>query len=406
MQDLMKRNYRSDFGDVIVVTTFSQRIIILCSFIIFIIVVLFMYFSNYTQKINIHGIVYPDKGIVSIKSKQSGVLSALYKKNGESVRLDEKLFAVDASSSTYFFRNNEENYWRMFLKLKNLNDKEAQVDIKTLDSKKKLTEEQIAQTINSIEIMEGQIRLLDAAIKSHEESFNKIQNAYKKKYVSNVDKNNAEILLIDKKIQRQSLYNEIISQKGQVINLNKELDDIENRIKDIQSDNEKERVQSLMKMYGIASETESIVHASVAGKVAEVIERTGEGVNSGDTIMTIIPQGSTNQIVAFISPELVGEIKKGTRVALKYDSYPYQRFGVEHGTISDISTVPLHPEDIYANFGLKLEKASFRVEIKITDHKKKINIIPGMSLEVEIPTRKTSIIKWVFPFFRDKNTDL
>lgn len=406
MQDLIKKKYRSDFGDVIVVTTFSQRVIILCSLLIFIIVILFMSFADYTRKINIHGIVYPDKGIISIKSKQSGVLSALYKKNGDPISLDEKLFAVDASSSTYFFRNNEKDYWKMLSKLKKLNDREAQVDIKTLESKKKLTEEQITQTINSIEIMESQIKLLDAVIKSHETSFNEINNAYKKKYVSHVEKSNAEMLLIEKKMQRQSLNNEIISQKGQIINLNKELDDIVNRIKDIQSDNEKESVESLMKMYGIASEAESIVHASVAGKVAEIIERTGEGVNSGDTIMTIIPQGSVNQIVAFISPEFVGEIKKGTRVTLKYDSYPYQRFGVEHGTISDISTVPLHPEDIYANFGLKLEKASFRVEIKITDHKKKINIIPGMSLEVEIPTRKTSIIKWVFPFFRDKNIDL
>ena len=161
-----------------------------------------------------------------------------------------------------------------------------------------------------------------------------------------------------------------------------------------------------MKMYGIASDTESVLRAPVAGKIAEIVERTGRFVNAGDTILTVIPQDSVNQIIAFISPELIGEIKKGTRVALKYDSYPYQRFGIEHGIIIDISRVPLQPEDIYTNFGLKVENACFRVGIKITERKERIAVIPGMSLKVEIPTRKESIIKWIFPFFRDKNVDI
>ncbi len=49
-------------------------------------------------------------------------------------------------------------------------------------------------------------------------------------------------------------------------------------------------------------------------------------------------------------------------MVLKYDSYPYQRFGVEHGIITDISMLPLQPEDLYTNLGLKLKSACFRIE--------------------------------------------
>ncbi len=406
MQKYIEKNYRSDFGDVIVTTTYSQCVIIICLLLIFICVLLFISFSDYTQKRSVNGIVYPDKGIVNIKSKQSGTLSALYVKGGDYINTGEKLLAIDASSSTHYFRNNEENYREMLSKLRGLSSSETQVDINTLDAKKKLTEEQIDQTRNSIAIMTSQIRLLDAAIQSQQVTFNRIQDAYKKKYVSDVEKNNAEMQLIDKKMQRQSLNNEILSREGQIISLKKELDDTIDRIKNIQDEDKKESLQSLMKMYGIASDTESVLRAPVAGKIAEIVERTGHFVNAGDTILTVIPQGSVNQIIAFISPELIGEIKKGTRVALKYDSYPYQRFGVEHGIIIDISRVPLQPEDIYTNFGLKFENACYRIVIKITEKKKRINIIPGMSLKVEIPTRKASIIKWIFPFFRDNNVDI
>ncbi|ENY3562490.1 HlyD family secretion protein [Escherichia coli O54:H45] len=402
----MDKNYRSDFGDVIVTTTYSQRAIITCSVFIFICVLLFISIADYTQKRTVNGIVYPDKGIVNIKSKQSGTLSAFYIKGSDYINTGEKLFSIDASSSTQYFRNNEENYRELLSKLREVSGRETQDNINTLNARKKLTEEQIDQTRNSIAIMTNQVRLLDAAIQSQQLTFNRIQEAYKKKYVSDIEKNSVEIQLIDKKMQRQSLNNEISSREGQIISLKKELDDTIDRIENIQNEDKKESLQSLMKMYGIASDTESVLRAPVAGKVAEIVERTGRFVNAGDTILTVIPQGSVNQIVAFISPELIGEIKKGTKVALKYDSYPYQRFGVEHGVIIDISRVPLQPEDIYTNFGLKFENACFRVGIKIIERKESITVIPGMSLKVEIPTRKASIIKWIFPFFRDKSVDI
>ncbi|HAJ7242131.1 TPA: HlyD family efflux transporter periplasmic adaptor subunit [Escherichia coli] len=406
MRKYMEKNYRSDFGDVIVTTTYSQRAIITCSVFIFICVLLFISIADYTQKRTVNGIVYPDKGIVNIKSKQSGTLSAFYIKGGDYINTGEKLFSIDASSSTQYFRNNEENYRELLSKLREVSGRETQDNINTLNARKKLTEEQIDQTRNSIAIMTNQVRLLDAAIQSQQVTFNRIQEAYKKKYVSDIEKNNAEMQLIDKKMQRQSLNNEISSREGQIISLKKELDDTIDRIKNIQNEDKKESLQSLMKLYGIASDTESVLRAPVAGKVAEIVERTGRFVNAGDTILTVIPQGSVNQIVAFISPELIGEIKKGTKVALKYDSYPYQRFGVEHGVIIDISRVPLQPEDIYTNFGLKFENACFGVGIKIIERKESITVIPGMSLKVEIPTRKASIIKWIFPFFRDKSVDI
>lgn len=138
MQKLNEKNYRSDFGDVIVTTTYSQRVIIVCSVFIFICVLMFISFAEYTQKRNVNGIVYPDKGIVNIKSKQSGTLSALYIKSGDYIRVGEKLLEIDASSSTHYFRNNEENYREMLSKLRGISSSEVQANIYTLDAKKKI----------------------------------------------------------------------------------------------------------------------------------------------------------------------------------------------------------------------------------------------------------------------------
>lgn len=401
--NIIKQDEHPDFGDVIIATTYSQRVMIMCSMIVFIVIILFTSLTKYTQKINVSGIVFPDKGIVSIKSRQYGILSSIYKKNGDRVIQGDALLAIDASSSTHFFSNNREKYLQVISKLKKINNKESQSKINMLRAKIQSVEREITQTRNSIENTKNKIQLLDKIIKVQEASFHKINNAYNKKYVSEIERNNMEFDLLEKKMQQQSFYNELSTMEGKIISLNDELDDSTDKIKDIQSDNEKDNTQLLMQEYGISTETESVFHAPVSGFVAEFAKRTGNYVNAGETILTIVPQGSINNIIAFVSPAFIGEIKKGKGVTLKYDSYPYQKFGVEHGIIIDISRLPLLPEDIYTTYGIKVEKQSFLITIKITKHQKAISITPGMSLEIEVPTQTASILQWIFPFFRNKN---
>ena len=56
------------------------------------------------------------------------------------------------------------------------------------------------------------------------------------------------------------------SKEGQIISLKKELEDTIDRIKNIQNENEKESIDSVNKMYGVASDSESILRAPSAGK--------------------------------------------------------------------------------------------------------------------------------------------
>ena len=96
--------------------------------------------------------------------------------------------------------------------------------------------------------------------------------------------------LIDKKMQLQSLNNEISSKEGQIISLKKELEDTIDRIKkNIQNENEKESIDSVNKNVWCCSDSESILRAPSAGKIAEIVEKTGSFVNAGDTILRVIP---------------------------------------------------------------------------------------------------------------------
>ncbi|EKN3608759.1 HlyD family secretion protein [Yersinia enterocolitica] len=406
MSNLIKYHKNRPFGNVLIADTIPQRITIIISIVMCITILLFLSLVSYTQRINVSGIVFPDKGIISIKSKKSGVIKCIFKSSGDSVNKNEKLVLVDSSSSTHYFSNNEDSYQALLSKLNNINDERNKDNIENIMMKKNSIEKQKKQTENSILIMENQLKLLDESIKAEKTSFEKIEKAYRKNYVSAIEKNSAETQLIDKKIRRQSIYNDLITKKMQIDDLKQELADLDNKINDIRSENDKDYIQSLMQLYGYASETESIIRAPSSGYISGQLKNMGDYVNIGDNVLTIIPHGSINQVIAFITPDIIGEVKKGKKVTIKYDSYPYQRFGVDHGIIVDISRVPMQPSDIYDSYGLKVDKSSFKVVIKITNHKNKIILIPGMSLKLSMPTRTETLMKWLFPFFKEINSDI
>ncbi len=64
-------------------------------------------------------------------------------------------------------------------------------------------------------------------------------------------------------------------------------------------------------------------------------------VNSGETVMTVLPDDQGNIVgKTELSALGVGKVKEGHSVIIKFDNYPYLEFGTIAGSVSSISLVP------------------------------------------------------------------
>lgn len=72
--------------------------------------------------------------------------------------------------------------------------------------------------------------------------------------------------------------------------------------------------------------------------VLELAPRSiGSVVREAETLMTLVPQHSTLQVVANLDPADVARVKAGDQVALKLESLPFQRHGTLDGTLKIVS---------------------------------------------------------------------
>lgn len=89
---------------------------------------------------------------------------------------------------------------------------------------------------------------------------------------------------------------------------------------------------------------DKLLKAPIAGTIAfSKPLAENEFVNSGEELMTIVPEGdSTGQIIGLgtLPTEGAGKVEIGQRVNIQVDNYPFEEFGILRGNVKSIARIP------------------------------------------------------------------
>lgn len=145
------------------------------------------------------------------------------------------------------------------------------------------------------------------------------------------------------------------------------------------------------------------IKSPVDGTVLSIASNTiGGVVTTAQPLVIIVPDDTPLIIEATLQPKDVGFVREGQKVAVKVDTYSFQRFGYLHGTVKSISADTFDDEK---------HGPIYKIKITIDDDKSsKGNIIkvnPGMTVTSEITTEKRRIIDFFLdPFITHTDDSL
>ena len=90
------------------------------------------------------------------------------------------------------------------------------------------------------------------------------------------------------------------------------------------------------------------VTAPVAGVIAAQLVRQGQAVQAGQPLLSQLPGQGTLQAHLLAPSRAVGFIEPGDKVMLRYQAYPYQKFGHHTGRVASISRSALTRSELQA----------------------------------------------------------
>ncbi|WP_174300586.1 HlyD family type I secretion periplasmic adaptor subunit [Caulobacter sp. S45] len=158
------------------------------------------------------------------------------------------------------------------------------------------------------------------------------------------------------------------------------------------------KAASLRQQFGAAQahlKTRTLL-APVDGTVQELaIHTVGGVVEPGQTLMRIAPSGVGVEVEAKLANRDVGFVRAGMPAVVKVETFPFTRYGVIPGVVSDVSEDavsdkrPDGSEELSYLMHVRLSRDTMSIDGRL------VRLEPGMAVGAEVKTAKRRVIAYV-----------
>ena len=121
-------------------------------------------------------------------------------------------------------------------------------------------------------------------------------------------------------------------------------------------------------------------------------------------MLSIVPDGSSLQAQILVPSQAIGFVHPGIEVTLHYQSFPYQKFGLQHGIVHSVSRSALTPGEVTLLLGggqppsadpLYLARVDLSAQsVDAYGHQEPLR--PGMALEADMLLDRRRVVEWIF----------
>jgi membrane fusion protein len=152
-------------------------------------------------------------------------------------------------------------------------------------------------------------------------------------------------------------------------------------------------------MAQVEARRETVIRAPVSGVVTNIAVNRGQSVASDAPLATVLPKGSGLHAELLVPTRAIGFIKSGQPVVLRYEAFPYERFGQYQGVVTDIG------RNVWASGErvgpLAAREPVYRVDVNlqrqaVTALGQEFGLRPGMLVNADLLLEKRTILEWIF----------
>lgn len=133
---------------------------------------------------------------------------------------------------------------------------------------------------------------------------------------------------------------------------------------------------------------------------------TGSVMTAGQELITVVPNNAPLEVEANIAGSDDGYVHLGDPVDVKFDTFPYTRYGLAHGSVRIISPDSFTPQDEMRNstgaVPLSQTQTGFWYRSRITLDKIELrgvpsdfHLIPGMPITADIRVGKQTVLRYL-----------
>nr|WP_277755996.1 HlyD family secretion protein [Rosenbergiella epipactidis] len=375
----------------------------------------FIFLGKYTRRINVTGEVTTLPRPARIYSPTQGVITQIFKKEGDEVRINDPIMRIDTNTSIN--KGTVSGFQRA----------EIESQITTLEeiiSKVRLAQKNTYNSLekqkdNYVSAYNESTQILDAAkqgLKKMGGSYSSYSSYLARGLINKDQMNNITYLYYQQQNSLLSLETQNQQNKLRVSSIdNEEIiqnSQYENRIYEI----EMQKIALNKELINLDAKSSLLITARSHGIIDQLNFSNGQMVNINDELVDIVqkaPQGY--YLTLWVPNESIPYVKLNDSVNIRYDAFPYQKFGQFRGRVVAISKTPSSLSEMAryqsAPSNNSSNKSYYRVMVKpqlneISFKRTKLKIDNGMKAEVTLFLEERKVYQWILSPYYDMKSSI
>ncbi len=397
-QAMARRSERLQ-GEVLLLPRTSHTLLIFALLLWLLFTLAWLASSHYARKETVLGWLEPDTGVLRVYAQRGGIIDEVMVSEGEEVSEGQPLVVVNGDRVLADGQNLDTLLLEEYAGQRALLEKQLQREGLILAQKRRDLRQRIDTTAESIDTLEAQSRTLDRRRQLTGEKVARYTRLAREGHISSaeLDMASSEQLRLDGEQQalareRGGLQNQLQQLENRLVMLPEEAAnagaELRARLSDLS--------QRIAQLHGQQAYT---LKAPRAGVVNNLQAREGQQAKSDVPLLTLSPANSPLTARLLVPVRAAGFLDTGQQLNIRYDAFPYQKFGLYRGEIVEVSKTVLLPEELHMA-PVAVREPTYRISAlpdasSVQAFGQTFALRPGMTLSADVRLAERSILEWL-----------
>ncbi len=362
-----------------------------------------IYFSlgEYTRKARVTGYLVPDQGVIRLLAPQAATVLERHVVEGQAVRQGELLFVLSLDRSTMSGETQAAVQASLSARERSL-QAASQQKLRLQEAQRLALDQQLLDMRQELAQMAAEAALHRQRLTLARQAEERLESLRHDNFVSAAQVQSKAEEVLGLRAQLQSLERQQAAHRREIDTLEAQRRELPLHAEARQGEIDRD----LAALAQASAENEAlrriVVRAPSDGTVSAVLAEQGQSVSTTLPLASLVPSGALMQAHLFAPSSAMGFVRADQVVQLRYQAYPYQKFGHQGGRVLEVSRTPLQPNEMS---GLALPAANgeplYRITVAldrqaVQAYGRAQPLSPGMQLEADVLLDRRRLIEWIF----------
>jgi membrane fusion protein len=386
-------------GTVIAAVPPSARLYTIVIAAIAAVIVLTLTFGTYAASSAVRGVVAYDSGVSRVYPRSSGEVRRVFVREGQRVTAGAPLVEVALAQGERGLADQLEQLDRQIAEI----DRQLKIATAFADGDTTALQEQRKAAIETAASLERQRDIARDQVALAEKAVARTQRLAKEGAGTQRQVDAARAESLGRRAEAENLQERLIATRGTIADLGIKLSQGGLASNKAASQLQAQRAVLVTQRSELERADRMVLVAPIAGEVGDVSAEPGRHAAPDASLVTVVPDGGALETWFYAPSQSIGFARVGDTVRLRFDAFPYQKYGSGRGTVTEISRVAVDPATIDPALGIR--EAAFRVRVRIdaigTASATEAGVRPGMTVSGDLMQRRRPLWALLFSSIRE-----